>query len=1231
MTLSIYLPQDRLRVLVRGETLPSRTNGTALFADISGFTALTEALRNTLGPRRGAEELARHMEAVYSTLIGELERHGGSVIGFAGDSMLCWFNEEGVWDQTIGVEHSSASALAVACGMSLQRRMRAYTKITLPDKSTTALSLKVSIASGAARRFVVGDPNIQYIDVIAGTTITRTATGEHLAQKGEVLIDQGIADTLGDLLTVQEWRNDTASGNRFGIVAAITHLIETPIISFLDIGSFFPEELRPWLPAPLYEREQMGQGSFLTEFRPCTTLFVRFTGINFDSDEAKMQLNTFIQLSQKTAAHHGGMLMDITIGDKGSYIYINFGALNTHEDDSRRAVNTALELREAAAKQLDFLQPLQIGMTQGILRVGAYGGQTRKTFGALGDEVNLAARLMTTAAAGEVLVSSHMHTAVQQYFVFEPRPPVPMKGKAEPVPVFALTGERKQRAIRLQEPSYTLPMVGREQELKIIEEKLMLVLSGHAQVIGIVAEAGLGKSRLVAEVIRLARKKGFIGYGGACQSDGINTPYLAWKSIWSAFFDIDPDTHLKKQMRSLENVIEDYAPHRLQAMSLLNVVLDLEIPENSFTNSLEPQFRKSALTALFEDCLRAAAKHEALLLVIEDFHWIDGLSHDLLEDLAKLLVDCRICFVLAYRPPQITRLQAPRLEALPHFTKIELRELDRTEAEQAIRAKLAQLYPARSGAVPAQLVDKLMERAQGNPFYLEELLNYLRDRGLDARDPADLEKIELPDSLYMLVLSRIDQLSEREKTTLRVASIVGRLFRAAWLTGYYPALGDVAHVKVDLDRLDSMDITLLDSEPELAYLFKHIVTHEVTYDGLPFGLRAQLHEQLARYLERQIANGTMSEMALLDTLVFHYTRSENTTKQRTFLQKAGQAALDTDAYETAMEYFTRLLELVPETDPARSTLALQLAKAHSSLGNFPAARAATEWAQAAAKSDADRASALRELALITVETSSTAEALTILEQALPIARSSNNKPILCRTLSSLGFVYSLLDKSEEARVALDEGLALARELGDLSHELHLLIKFAETAVYRGELSEAERLLTEVCTRAAASSDRWHTMVALNTLSVVVDERGDVMLAQEYTRQAVAIARELGAQSDIALFLINLADGDIKLGNLSAARVGLHEALALALRLNALQWAMGAVMCFGKLAYAEGELERALALLGLARVQPVWNYNLQRELDLTLSQWALDPSAVESALARGAKLDWDKTIEELLKE
>jgi predicted ATPase len=957
-------------------------------------------------------------------------------------------------------------------------------------------------------------------------------------------------------------------------------------------------------------------------------MFVRFTGIEFDSDEAESKLNLFVQEAQHTAARHDGMLLDITIGDKGSYLYINFGAWSVHEDDARRAVEAALELRRAA-QELDFLQPLQLGITQGILRVGAYGGHTRKTFGALGDEVNLAARLMTTASPGEILVSSHVHKAVEKLFVFEPRPPLPVKGKAEPLPVFAVTGKRKQRAVRLQEPGYALPMVGRVAELRVIEEKLDLAYSGQAQVIGIVAEAGMGKSRLVAEVIRLAHKKGFVGYGGTCQSDAVNTPYLVWKPIWSAFFDVDPAAPLKKQMRLLEGEIEERVPNRLHAMPLLNVLLDMVMSENDFTSNLEPRYRKTALTALLEDCLRAATQEEPLLIVMEDVHWIDPLSHDLLEDLARSLVDCSICFVLAYRPPQITRLQAPRLEALPYFTKIELHELTRAEAEQAIRAKLAQLYPARSGAVSSQLVDKLMGRAQGNPFYLEELLNYLHDRGLDPLNPADLEKIELPDSLHTLVLSRIDQLSEREKTTLRVASIVGRLFRAAWLTGYYPALGDLARVKMDLDKLASLDITPLDSVPELAYLFKHIVTHEVTYESIPFQLREQLHEQLALYLERQIAGGAMNESSLLDTLVFHYSRSENKVKQREYLGKAGEVALEMSAFKTAREYFTHLLELVPHGESTRSALALQLGEAHFHLGDFAATHAAIAQAQAAARTDADRTAALAVLGEVMSAVGDYDQALTILSEAVPQARSHGDRPTLCRALATLGSVNRLQGKLDEARVALNESLMLARELGDVTRELFALNRLAGV-YFQVDLAETERLLTEVHTLAVAAGNREREMTALNNLGSVAKQRKEYERSRDYFQQAISLAREIGAQDMVALCLLNTAAIDIALGNLSA-RTNLREGLALALRLGAFPWVLQAVTQYAGLAYTEGQTERALALCGLARNHPSWNSDRQHGLDSTLAEWALDPAVVEAGMAKGAELDWDQTIEELLRE
>jgi adenylate cyclase len=1219
VNLRTYLPQDRLRALARGESLPDRTTGSALFADISGFTPLTEGLRKSLGQRRGSEELTTHLDAVYTALIHEVEKYDGNVIGFAGDAITCWFDDS----------NSPASPRATTCAFALQRAMRAFAAMALPGGATTALALKVAVATGPARRFVVGDPALHYLDALAGATVARTSMAEHLAQKGEVLLDEATVNILGSSLSIREWRTDVEHSERFAVVTPFEGDVIAPIVP-PPAPVLESVTLQAWVHRTVYECEVSGQGTFLTEFRPCVALFVRFIGIDYDTAEAETRLDTFIRHAQKIIARYDGTLLQITIGDKGSYIYITFGALSAHEDDARRAVKAAFDLKKAA-DTLGFLAPLQSGITQGTLRVGAYGGKTRRTYGALGDDVNLAARLMQTAAPGEILLSGSVQKVVAAQFVFEPRSPLPMKGKAEPLPVFAVTGERQHRAIRLQEPTYALPMVGRQKELQMTNDKLDLTLSGKSQIIGIVAEAGLGKSRLVAEVIRAARKKGFAGYGGACQSDAINTPYQAWKSIWSAFFDVDPSAPLRKQIRSLEGEIEDRAPDRVEALPLLGILLNLEIPENDFTKPLESKYRQSALHALLEDCLRAAAKDEPLLIVIEDLHWIDALSHDLLEELARALIDSPVCFVLAYRPPALARLVAPRLEALPNFTKIALSELNATEAEQAVRAKLAQLYPARGGAVPPVLLGKLMARAQGNPFFLEELLNFLHDRSLDPRDPNVLDKIELPDSLHTLILSRIDQLSEREKTTLRVASIVGRLFRAAWLTGYYPELGELPKVKADLDQLAKMDITPLDTpEPELAYLFKHIVTHEVTYESLPFATRARLHEQLAQYLEGQIAVGALHTTPLLDTLVYHYTRSENRTKQRAYLQKAGQAALGVSAFNTAVEYLTGLVELTPAADPARAALALQLAEAHYRLGDQAAARVTIQQAQAAATTEADRAAALALLGEITSELGDYAQAQTILAEALPLARASGDALTLCRALYALGDVGWRLGKLDDAHAPLNESLSLARSLGDVTRELFALNRLGGVILQQGDLVEAERLIKEVHTRAAAVGNRERAMVALNGLGVVAGARQNVAAARDYFQQALALARELGAQQNIAMFLINLADTDIKLGCLAAARAGLREGLALALRLGALTWAVVAVMYFAKLTYAEGQTEEALAFWGLARVHPAWASDDQQELDAALARWALDVAVVEAGLAKGAALDWDTTIQELLK-
>ena len=479
-------------------------------------------------------------------------------------------------------------------------------------------------------------------------------------------------------------------------------------------------------------------------------------------------------------------MLQLSIGDKGSHFYVSFGAPLAHEDDAIRAVTAALELRDL---QMDFITQVQIGVSQGLTRTGACGGLYRRTYSAIGDAVNMAARLMQHAPSGQALVNQNVRKATAQEFIWEELPPLRVKGKSEPVTVFRLIAAQERQGIRLHEPKYALPMVGRAAELASIEKKLDLALLGHGQIVGITAEAGMGKSRLMAEVIRLARGRNVLGYGGECQSYGTSTSYLVWQSIWQGFFSLDPSLSLAKQIESLEQQLSEITPALLPRLPLLGAVLNLPIPDNELTGSFDAKLRKESLESLLVDCLRKRARLMPLLLVLEDCHWLDQLSHDLLEVIGRAIVDLPVLIAIAYRPSQLNRLLAPRVGKLFHFTEIPLTDLPTEEIEQLVSFKLGQIYGEQTKLSQA-LIEKISRRAEGNPFYIEELLNYLHDRGIDPGQPEALEQIDLPDSLYSLILSRIDQLTENQKTLLKVASVIGRLFRVAILWGVYDQFGD---------------------------------------------------------------------------------------------------------------------------------------------------------------------------------------------------------------------------------------------------------------------------------------------------------------------------------------------------------------------------------------------------------------------------------------------------------
>lgn len=1125
--LEFYLAQDRRVALARGDALPELETGTLIFADVSGFTPLTEAMTRALGPRRGADELTRALNEVYDRLLGPVEAYGGSVINFSGDAALCFFRGD-------DADPLPAAARALSCALEMQKVTRAAQGLTLPDGSRTHIALKIALTSGVVRRTAVGDPDIQRLELVVGDAVTRTAACEQLCGRDQVWIDEHTAEILGSAVQVREWVADDETGQRFGEVLAFASAVAPAPAASPPLAPP-PERARAWVPRHVYEWLAAEQGAFLTELRPVVALFGRFGGLDYVNDPAATdKLNRFVVQLQQLLARYEGLLLELSIGDKGSYFYSVFGVPNAHEDDALRAVHAAREMLDVS-RAFGFIQPLQIGISQGTMRVGAYGSATRRVYGAQGDEVNLAARFMMEAAPGEILVTRRVQQAVASDFDMEPLRPLLVKGKREPLLPFLVKGERAARLSPARQVEYALPLIGREADFQLLEQKLGLARLGTGQVVGITAPAGMGKSRFVGEIVRTARRGGDECYVGEFQSFGSNTSYLGWVGIWRTFFGLDVNLPMRRLRRVLEGELQDLAPERLESLPLLGAAMHLALPENEFTAALEPEFRKSALEALLVDCVRGAAEEaraqgNALVFVLEDVHWMDPASRDLVERVVESIHTLPVLIILTYRPSAAGGTATAvsdswRTEA--GLTEIVLAELNATQGEELVRAKLAQFAPENTAPVPPALIHQVTDRAQGNPFYIEELLNYMQDQGLDLRDPASLARADMPTSLERLILSRIDYLTEAERLTLKVASILGRVFRWAHLVGYYSALGAAEQVQSDLTALEHEDLLAqeLDS-PELTYLFKHILTQQVAYESLAFSTRAHLHGAYARFLESH-----EDQTKTLDLIAFHYDHGDDPAKRREYLILAGHAAAARFANREAVDYLTRALALIPTDElAARCELLTAREQVYDVMGDRERQRADLDEREQLAVAMADwneRVTVTLRRGLLAARTGEYAAAVGSAQTALELVRANADETstpyqLLGEADALWGEALWEQGDANEARVRLGAALEFARTSDDRANQIRVLNLLGTIARFMGDYADARALHEQALALVQSTSDKRREWLTLNNLAAVAHATGDLNGAAAEYERALAIVHEIGDRRGEALLLSNLA-------------------------------------------------------------------------------------------------------------
>jgi predicted ATPase/class 3 adenylate cyclase len=1195
--LCVYIPQDRLRALVYGLVLPNHARGAAMFADISGFTPLAEELVQQLGPQRGAEELTALLNRVYGALIAQVERFGGSVIGFSGDAITCWFDDDSFEFSVLSSQfdsldtqnlklktQNSGPLRAITCALAMREAMAQFAAIDMPSGASAALNVKIAIASGPARRFLLGDPQVQQFDVLAGATLDRLGAILDLAEHDDVLVDTQTLAQIGEVALVAGWREHAQTGIRAATIGGLVK--PAPHSPWLALT---PDHLpdaqgRPWVSPSVYAWIRASPDPFLAELRPAVALMLQFSGIDYDQDDAGARLDAYIRQVQEILTRYEGILVDLTMADKGGYLYAAFGAPIAHEDDARRAVQAALDLQALSVAPSG--GSVRIGLSQGIMRAGPYGSITRRAYGVLGDDVNLACRLMNHAMRGQVLVSSQLQRSLAGLYNWLALPAIRVKGKREPVTIYRLLGDTSPSHTASRHAGASPAMVGRAAERANMAgavEKLLIDTGGLLVVEG---EAGIGKSRLIAELNNLLREHGIVAFTGAGLSVEQQTPYRAWRDIFAAYFGLDDGSTSAVRQALVQAQIAEAAPDFLDRLSLLNDVLGLTFSETDLTRALGAKLRSESLMSLLVELLRVRASQRPLVLMIEDAHWLDSRSWELVVRVARTLAASTqplpMLLAIATRPLETSHSALAHITTLLRLPGARRLVLGALTLDDTLALAAGRLGVAAAD-VPEPVADLVRSRAGGNPLFAEELIMTLHEAGLiqvvssgsdrqaqprcvvtgDLRQASQL----LPPTLQGLLLARIDRLPAEQQFTLKVASVVGATFT-------YPPLHhaltqhaaiDDAQLKGQLRTLAAQDFTWLEEpEPNLSYRFKHVLTQEAAYQTLLFAQRRALHGVVAGWYEHTYGDGTAIEqgvgaidkktfarlpnyaMALspyFPLLAHHYRQAEDGQRERHYARLAGIQAADQYANAEAVAFFTRALELTSAEDlAARYDLLFEREAAQELLGAREAqAQDLAALAELAEALDDDRrrAEIARSRARYAERVGNIAEMREIAAQAVAYAEAASDPEIAIRAYDQWAWACIRGGAYDEARERAEAGLRLARTSGDRSGEAQLLTALGCGCAEAEDYSTAQVCLEQSLQIFRELGRQRGESVALGNLGEVMGMQGDYGAARAYFEQALRLYRMTGDRRNEGWILGSLGMAAMQLGDYAAARA-YHE-------------------------------------------------------------------------------------------
>ncbi len=682
------------------------------------------------------------------------------------------------------------------------------------------------------------------------------------------------------------------------------------------------------IPAPLAEKITHAGKQIEGERRTVTVLFSDISGFTaisekLDPEQVYDLIDTTLKAFTAQVYQHEGTL-DKVMGDG---LMALFGAPIAHEDDPARAVRAALGMQDALRsinvdleERLGITLKVRLGLNSGLVAVGSIGSDLRMEYTALGDTVNVASRLQNVAEPGTILVSRSVYEQTQPLFEFRELGSIRVKNRVEPVEIYEVVALRQVAGRVRGIPGLTAPMVGRAEELARLRRAVDdLVTRRRGQIILVTGNAGIGKSRLTAELKGYLANQWATVLEGACLSYG-QTAYGVFLRVLKALFQIaeeDPEEIVREKIERAVRVLVQ--PASLNAtLPYLEHLFSLRIFEKEMTARLRhltpPQLQQQTFLAIRE-VLVAQAKDKPLVLILEDIHWIDQLSLDLLTFLLSAVEQAPLMIYCNSRPAegqgaaQLQRLGAELYAA--NFLSVPLAPLSHADSIALVDLLLT------ISDLPERLKQLLPERAEGNPFYLEEIIRMLIDRSIIRRrgdhwevDPAaDLTGLQVPRTLQGLIMARVDHLSEGARQAAQYAAVIGRDFSYRLLSAVVEGAANLGEDVRELEERELIHRRAADAEME--FRFHHVLIQETVYNSLLVRRRERLHHKIAEGIESLFRNRIEENV---EPLAFHYAESKDIDRALPYLIRAGARAADRFANDQALRYYQLAAEYLLRTN-----------------------------------------------------------------------------------------------------------------------------------------------------------------------------------------------------------------------------------------------------------------------------------------------------------------------------